>query len=136
MAVLFTDTCLLMSHPFVPPFAMASSSLLAVTFSAVVVVTVVCSRYVFMFCGPSRGPHHSRAGDAHKILELRDSLKGGPAEFGILENDIPEFVHLSKAHFFIPGGGKVPYDDDGVFWRCRLSEVCGFHFGLLGLSDT
>ena len=71
-----------------------------------------------------------------KILELRDSLNGGPAEFEILENDIPEFVHLSKAHFFIPGGSKVPYDDDGVFWRCRLSEVCGFHFGLLGLSNA
>jgi hypothetical protein len=45
--------------------------------------------------------------------------------------DLPEFIHLSGARFFIPGNPPIPTDDDRVFWRGRISEVSGFHFGIL-----
>ncbi len=46
-------------------------------------------------------------------------------------DDLPEYIHLSDAHFHTPGQPPLPATPEGVFWRCRLSEVAGFHFGLL-----
>lgn len=42
-----------------------------------------------------------------------------------------EFLHLAGARFFIPGQPPIPNNNDGVCWRCRLSDVIGFHIGRL-----
>jgi hypothetical protein len=70
------------------------------------------------------------------ILEKVDLLESGGEledEYGQKkqDDDLPEFIHLSNAHFFTPGQTPIPSTSDGVFWRCRLSDVSGFHLGVL-----
>ena len=71
------------------------------------------------------------------ILEKVDSPDSKrPPEDGEASPDyLPEFIHLSDAHYFSPGGLPIPGEDKGVFWRGRLSDVSGFHFGILKLSN-
>ena len=40
------------------------------------------------------------------------------------------YVHLREARFFVPGAQPVP-SSGGVLWRGRLSQVDGFHLGML-----
>lgn len=47
---------------------------------------------------------------------------------------LPEYIHLSDAHYFLPGTHPIPTGSKGVFWRGRISEVKGFHIGILTSS--
>jgi hypothetical protein len=46
-----------------------------------------------------------------------------------------ECIHLQSAHFFTAAADPIP-SGDGVWWRGRLSEVGGFHLGILGAVRT
>ena len=70
-----------------------------------------------------------------KTLEIFDKLdKPDNMPVDKPSEDLPEFIHLSGARFFIPGNPPIPTNDDGVFWRGRISEVAGFHFGILKIG--
>lgn len=43
----------------------------------------------------------------------------------------PAYIHLKKARFFMNGSKPIP-DNQGIWWRGRLSEVSGFFLGSLG----
>jgi hypothetical protein len=62
-------------------------------------------------------------------------LEAAESEFksaGMLSDDTFEYIHLSRAKFFVPGQPAIPGNVDGVFWRGRLSDISGFTFGVLG----
>lgn len=46
----------------------------------------------------------------------------------------PYFAHLQNAKVFSPGNNPMP--GNGMWWRCRLSEVDAFSFGALGPSPS
>jgi hypothetical protein len=45
----------------------------------------------------------------------------------------PYFVHLRSAKVFTPG--NVPMPGNGMWWRCRISEVDAFSFGAFMPAD-
>jgi hypothetical protein len=47
------------------------------------------------------------------------------------EKNQVEFIHLRDTRFYTPGQPPIPTSGPGTFWRCRLSDVSGFHFGIL-----
>jgi hypothetical protein len=70
-----------------------------------------------------------------KTLEILDRLhKQEPIPNHGSSDELPEFIHLSDVHFFVPGQPPIPTCGDGVFWRGRISEVAGFQFGILKLG--
>jgi hypothetical protein len=44
-----------------------------------------------------------------------------------------QFIHLRKVRFF-SAGKPVPTSGTVDFWRGRLSEIDGFHFGMLAIE--
>lgn len=44
------------------------------------------------------------------------------------------FIHLRDARFYVPGQRGIP-NNEGVFWRGKLSEISGFSFGSLSSSE-
>jgi hypothetical protein len=68
-----------------------------------------------------------------KVLELYEThplFKQIREEPSVEEKGATEFIHLSDAHFYTPGGTLIfPSGGEGVHWRGRLDSVCGFHFG-------
>lgn len=58
-----------------------------------------------------------------------DDEPGAGAELEGGEPPPVEYIHLRDARFFY-GGNAIP-DNQGVWWRGRLSEVAGFTYGLL-----
>jgi hypothetical protein len=45
---------------------------------------------------------------------------------------LPGFIHLRNAQVFAPG--QKPMPENGTWWRGRISQVDGFHFGSLGVG--
>ena len=45
-------------------------------------------------------------------------------------DNIPEFIHLRDARYFVPGGNPIP-GNTGIFVRIPLDSIHGFSFGLL-----
>jgi hypothetical protein len=44
--------------------------------------------------------------------------------------EFPQYIHLRAAKIFTPGQKPIP-SGEGAWWRGRLADVDGFHFGLL-----
>jgi hypothetical protein len=67
--------------------------------------------------------------EAYQQLSKRISEAGISAQMGT--DDGLDYIHLSDARFFSPGQPPIPSFGEGVFWRGRLADVCGFHIGIL-----
>ena len=50
------------------------------------------------------------------------------------EDDLPDFVHLSNAKYFTPGGNPIP-GNEGLFVRVNLESVHSFSFGKLEIAS-
>ena len=72
---------------------------------------------------------HPQTDKMQEVLDKLDKPDNMPGDKP--SEELPEFIHLSGARFFIPGNPPIPTDIDGVFWRGRISEVAGFSFGIL-----
>jgi hypothetical protein len=60
--------------------------------------------------------------DATELYDKTPEPQGAP----------PSFIHLAKAQVFTPG--QAPMPTSGSFWRGRISQVDGWHFGSLGVE--
>ena len=76
--------------------------------------------------------------------EVSESVRSSFAQLGLLYPSSgdgntslppPEFIHLKQAKFFTPGNKPTP-DNQGVWWRGRLSEISGFHLGNLSWTPA
>lgn len=62
------------------------------------------------------------------LTEPGDSYLDETNEF----QDFPQYIHLRGAKIFTPGQKPIP--SGGAWWRGRLTDINGFHFGLLVVS--
>jgi hypothetical protein len=69
-----------------------------------------------------------------KLLEVGEKLEESDEESVAVDDESPHFIHLSDARFFLPGHPPIP-NDGGVYWRGRISEVSGFSFGILDVTE-
>jgi hypothetical protein len=74
-------------------------------------------------------PLTDRILEAYEKLEKQDPT---PEED---KNDAYHYIHLSGARIFLPGQPPIPTQGEGVYWRGRISEVSGFWFRNLTVSD-
>jgi hypothetical protein len=73
----------------------------------------------------------------HKIWEEIEARGKSEAEKTDSEDkERPEFIHLSDTHYFTPNQPPIPSAENGIYWRGRISEIAGFSFGVLKVSES
>ena len=86
------------------------------------------------------------SGEIKDDVELAKKVKEGYLSFGLIYKEMlenkasvndqpPMFLHLRETRYFNTAGQPIP-TNRGVFWRGRIHEVAGFHFGQLSSQQN